>query len=67
MRHQDFDGVIAEWKTCTTTLGRQVKIVTRAGVTQGTAVDVDEGGALMVRTTDGTLKKVIYGDCFHDT
>jgi BirA family biotin operon repressor/biotin-[acetyl-CoA-carboxylase] ligase len=66
LRHQDIGTVIAEWKTCTATLGRQVKVVTRSGVTQGTAVDVDEGGALLVKIADGSLKKVFYGDCFHD-
>jgi BirA family biotin operon repressor/biotin-[acetyl-CoA-carboxylase] ligase len=65
--HQDLGTVIDEWKTCTATLGRQVKVVTRTGVTRGTAVDVDEGGALIVKTADASLKKVIYGDCFHDT
>ena len=63
---QDLSTVIAEWKTCTATLGRQVKVVTRTGVTRGTAIDVDEGGALVVRIADGSLKKVFYGDCFHE-
>ncbi len=67
LRNQDLGTVIAEWKTCTATLGRQVKVVTRTGVTQGTAVDVDEGGALVVRIADGSLKKVFYGDCFHNS
>jgi BirA family biotin operon repressor/biotin-[acetyl-CoA-carboxylase] ligase len=65
LRNLDLGNVIAEWKKHTATIGRGVKVVTRSGVTKGTAVDVDEGGALIVRTADGTLKKVIYGDCFH--
>jgi BirA family transcriptional regulator, biotin operon repressor / biotin---[acetyl-CoA-carboxylase] ligase len=65
LRNHGLETVITEWKACAATLGRQVKVVTRTGVTQGTAVDVDEGGALVVRIADGSLKKVYYGDCFH--
>ena len=64
--HQpDLAGVIAEWKACSATLGQQVRIVTRQGVTEGKAMDVDPTGALVVRTTDGVLEKIYYGDCFH--
>jgi BirA family biotin operon repressor/biotin-[acetyl-CoA-carboxylase] ligase len=64
--HQtDLTNVIAEWKTCSATLGQQVRVVSRQGVTEGTAVDVDANGALLVRTADGILKKIFYGDCFH--
>jgi len=64
--HQpDLANVIEEWKSCSATLGHQVRIVSRQGVTKGKAVDVDPSGALVVRTADGTIKKVYYGDCFH--
>jgi len=64
--HQpDLAGVITEWKTCSATLGQQVKIVSRQGVTEGKAMDVDPTGALIVRTQDGNLEKIYYGDCFH--
>jgi BirA family biotin operon repressor/biotin-[acetyl-CoA-carboxylase] ligase len=62
---QDLGTVISEWKQVTATLGRKVQVVTQKGVTRGTAVDVDEGGALLVKTADGSLKKIYYGDCFH--
>ncbi len=64
--HQpDLTSVIAEWKTCSATLGQPVRIVSRQGVTEGKAVDVDPNGALVVRTAGGVLKKMYYGDCFH--
>ena len=64
--HQpDLANVIEEWKSCSATLGQQVRIVSRQGVTKGKAVDVDPNGALVVRTADGTIKKIYYGDCFH--
>jgi len=61
----DLATVIAEWKTCSATLGQPVRIVTRHGVTEGKAIDVDPTGALVVRTADGVLEKIYYGDCFH--
>jgi len=64
--HQpDPASVIAEWKNCSATLGQQVRIVSRQGVTEGKAMDVDPNGALVVRTADGDFKKIFYGDCFH--
>ncbi len=64
--HQpELANVIEEWKSCSATLGQQVRIESRQGVTEGKAVDVDPNGALVVRTADGTIKKIYYGDCFH--
>jgi BirA family biotin operon repressor/biotin-[acetyl-CoA-carboxylase] ligase len=61
----DLSTAVDEWKAYTTTIGRPVEVATQSGTTRGKAVDVDPGGALIVRTEDGTLQKVHYGDCFH--
>ena len=61
----DTADVIAEWKTQTVTLGRKVRIQTLQEVAEGTAVDVDENGSLILRLGDGSLKTILYGDCFH--
>jgi len=65
LKNADFENIISEWKQYTVTLQRQVRIVTQREVTEGLAVDVDENGALIVRLADGSIKKIIYGDCFH--
>ena len=57
--------VIDRWKQSTVTLNRPVDVVTPRDVTRGMAVDVDENGGLMIRQPDGTIKTVVYGDCFH--
>ena len=57
--------VISEWKACTVTLNRRVKIVTTYEVSEGLAMDVDDNGALILTLDDGTVKKIMYGDCFH--
>ncbi|MCJ7771655.1 MAG: biotin--[acetyl-CoA-carboxylase] ligase [Desulfobacterales bacterium] len=56
--------IISQWKKYTMTIGREVRIVTSRETVEGTAVDVDESGALILKLEDGTIKKIIYGDCF---
>jgi BirA family biotin operon repressor/biotin-[acetyl-CoA-carboxylase] ligase len=59
------EAVIDRWKTYNATLGHSVTVVTHNETIKGKAVDVDPDGALLVEQTDGTIKKMIYGDCFH--
>ena len=61
----DLNYVISEWKKYTVTLGRRVKIVTHKEVSEGLAIDVEPDGALILKLADGTHKKIVYGDCFH--
>jgi BirA family biotin operon repressor/biotin-[acetyl-CoA-carboxylase] ligase len=60
------DNVLQEWKPYSNTIGRYVKIITHNEASEGTAVDVDDNGALILKMADGSLKKILYGDCFHD-
>jgi BirA family biotin operon repressor/biotin-[acetyl-CoA-carboxylase] ligase len=59
------ENVITEWKRFTITLNKHVKIVTIHDVSEGKAVDVDDNGALILELADGSIKKIIHGDCFH--
>jgi BirA family biotin operon repressor/biotin-[acetyl-CoA-carboxylase] ligase len=59
------DGVITEWKPLAVTLGRPVTIQTIHETLAGVARDVDETGALVLEQADGTLTRVVHGDCFH--
>ncbi len=56
--------IMNQWKQYTMTLGRDVRIVTSRETTEGTAIDIDESGALLLKLHDGTIKKILYGDCF---
>ena len=67
MQTTAFDGIIAEWKQYTVTLNRDVRVVTSREVLEGKAVDVDDTGALILQGADGSLKKILYGDCFHQS
>jgi BirA family biotin operon repressor/biotin-[acetyl-CoA-carboxylase] ligase len=66
VNNAEFDNVVAEWKKYTETLNRHVRIVTTNEVVEGLAVDVDDNGALILKLADGSMKKIIYGDCFHE-
>ncbi len=66
MNNMAIDNVISEWKQYTMTLNQHVKIVTTDDISEGIATDVDENGALILKLADGSLKKIIYGDCFHN-
>ena len=57
--------VIDEWKSNNVTLGRQVRVFTVKEMVEGTAVDVDSHGGLILRLADGTCQTVMVGDCFH--
>jgi BirA family biotin operon repressor/biotin-[acetyl-CoA-carboxylase] ligase len=65
VKQSDFENTVSDWKRFTTTLNRHVRVVTSRDVIEGLAVDVEENGALILKTADGSLKKILYGDCFH--
>jgi BirA family biotin operon repressor/biotin-[acetyl-CoA-carboxylase] ligase len=61
----DPQAVIDGWRSNNVTLGRQVCVFTVKEKVEGTAVDVDAHGGLILRMADGTLQTVMHGDCFH--
>ncbi|WP_319408716.1 biotin--[acetyl-CoA-carboxylase] ligase [uncultured Desulfosarcina sp.] len=66
-RMSTFDphAVLDEWRLNNVTLGRQVRVMTVKDRVEGTAVDVDAHGGLILRLADGTYQTVMVGDCFH--
>lgn len=52
----------AEWAARLATLGRPVEAVTSEGMVTGVAESVDENGALLLRTPDGRLHRLVAGD-----
>ena len=51
-----------EWREHLATLGQRVRVRGSQGIIEGTAEDVDQDGALLVRTSDGALCCVLAGD-----
>ncbi len=60
-----FEKVLRDWKELSSTLGREVKIFQPQREIRGTALDIAEDGALIIKTEDGKLEKVYSGDCIH--
>ena len=56
--------VVAEWKSRNVTLGKRVRVETLRQTVEGTAVDLDERGGLIVEMNDGSRQTVVHGDCF---
>ena len=67
MQTADYDRIIEEWKAYAVTLNREVRVVTSRDDFRGKAVDVDDNGALVLKCADGSLQKILYGDCFHQS
>lgn len=67
MQEAAFDHVVRDWKQYAVTLNRDVRVVTNREVIMGRAIDVDDTGALILKCADGSLQKILYGDCFHQS
>lgn len=61
----DADGIMAEWKQRTSTIGTRVRVETLHQIIEGLAIDVDEAGTLWVKDAGNQIHAIIYGDCFH--
>lgn len=61
----DAAAVVEQWRACNLTLGRRVRVATLKAWVEGTAIDLDAQGGLVIRLADGTCQTVIFGDCFH--
>ncbi len=56
-----------EWARALDTLGRKVKVTLPDGELTGTAESVEESGALVLRSGDGSLRTIPAGDVLHLT
>ena len=61
-RLEDLDRIVVDYRAALGTLGRTVRVETVAATVTGTAVDVQDDGALVVRADDGGMHVVTAGD-----
>lgn len=63
-RHAEtgFGPVREAWKDYSSTLGQEVLVKTERTELRGVAQDIDEAGALVIRTADGSLERILAGD-----
>jgi len=57
--------IIDKWRSLSLTLGRQVKVYCQHKHIEGSAVDIDEDGTLLIRKDSGIIQKVSSGDVVH--
>ncbi|MFN8040264.1 MAG: biotin--[acetyl-CoA-carboxylase] ligase [Acidimicrobiales bacterium] len=57
--------VLARYRELSATIGRAVRAELPEGTVEGEAVDITDGGHLLVRTADGAVVEVTAGDVVH--
>jgi len=60
-----FAYLLNEWKRLSNTIGKKVKIKTRAEVIEGEAIGINRGGELIMKLEDGSVREIIAGECTH--
>lgn len=66
-QEKGFSEVVKKWQKYNMTLGRTVTVNNRREVFTGEAVDIDSDGNLLVKLSDGVIKKVVSGDVTLET
>ncbi len=52
------------WRELSATLGREVWVISEEGELRGVAIDIDDEGALLIRTDRG-IQRILVGDVIH--
>ncbi|ADL07649.1 biotin--[acetyl-CoA-carboxylase] ligase [Thermosediminibacter oceani] len=58
----EFKKILEEWRLLCCNLGRRVRVVGRNFTVEGIALDVDDDGALLVRSENGRVERILSGD-----
>lgn len=58
----DYDSFINYYRSHSMVIGKRIKYIRNGEVKEGTAVQIDERGGLVVRHSDGSLKTLISGE-----
>ncbi|MDI6723519.1 MAG: biotin--[acetyl-CoA-carboxylase] ligase [Methanobacterium sp.] len=61
----NFRNILNRWRKYSKTIGSKVEVRTGTKIVKGEAVGVNSEGALILELKDGSLKKMISGECRH--
>ncbi|MDD3985400.1 MAG: biotin--[acetyl-CoA-carboxylase] ligase [Methanobacterium sp.] len=61
----EFPEILKEWRSLSKTIGKNVEVRTRIKTIHGEAVGINKEGILILELEDGSLKKIISGECLH--
>ncbi|MEM0027066.1 MAG: biotin--[acetyl-CoA-carboxylase] ligase [Ignisphaera sp.] len=62
---QEEKEILNEWRKLSSTIGRKVKVISFNQEIEGVAEDIEDDGALRIRTKENTITKVYVGDVIH--
>ncbi len=60
-----FPEILNEWRAMSSTIGNNVEVRTRGKTVRGEAVGINKEGILILEMEDGSLRKMISGECLH--
>ena len=60
-----FPEILSEWRMLSKTIGNKVEVRTRGKTVRGEAVGINKDGILILELEDGSLRKMISGECLH--
>lgn len=63
LKDNKIQALLNDWRRFSITLSRKVTVEMPHCVVQGEAIDIDEEGALLLKTEGGSIQKIIAGDC----
>jgi BirA family biotin operon repressor/biotin-[acetyl-CoA-carboxylase] ligase len=61
----NFPDILNKWRRLSKTIGKYVELHRKGGVIRGEAVGISKYGKLILEFDDGTIQKVISGECIH--
>ena len=63
LRRGDLQSLLDEWRDHSVTLGREVELKTPKRILRGRAIDIAQDGGLLLEVSDGSVEKVLAGEC----
>lgn len=63
----NFREILTRWRKMSSTIGKYVKVYKKSRTVYGEAVGVNKDGKLILEEDDGSLRKIISGECIHLT
>lgn len=64
-KEDKFQDILREWRRLSKTIGSYVEVHKKGRIVRGYATGINKDGILILELDDGTLRKVISGECIH--
>lgn len=64
-KNDQFPEILNDWRNLSSTIGTNVEIRTRGKTVRGEAVGINKDGVLILELEDGSLRKMISGECLY--